>query len=467
MSVNEETSNAARAGWLRMVLRFARIWLILARHALGAAGEAIWGFVTRRRSVPAGQRGPRRVRRALDDLGVGFVKVGQLLASRADLLPERYRAELAHLRDDVRPFPTRAVIAELEAATGQPLAITFTSFSAEPLAAASISQVHTATLSDGRAVAIKVRRPGIVAVARADLSLLGLAAGTVARFSANARIFDPRGIVDEVGLMLRQEMDFVAEAENARAIREVFAEDPTVVVPEIVTSLSGPTVVVMDYIDGISLADIPALDAAGYSRPHLAASVIRANVAMILGPSRFHADLHPGNLLALPEGRIGLVDFGAAGNADDEATAAAVKAIMDAMAVGDPDGLTDGVLLMTLPSGPVDRDLLSKELDQVVLAPLTDSSLGGVQVGQLLRDLVGVMRRHGLRARPEVTALLRAVMTCESTARELAPELSFRKVVVPFLVNRAFGWPANVAEMPEPSQATPTAGMAPQGGPQS
>jgi ubiquinone biosynthesis protein len=443
-------SHAARAGRLRVLLRLAQICLIVARHALGAAADTARAFVSRRRSLPAGQIGPRRLRRALDDLGVGFVKVGQLLAARPDLLPDRYRDELARLRDDVGPFPTRAVIAEIEGTSGLPLAAIFTSFSIEPVAAASISQVHAATLCDGREVAVKVRRPGIVAVAQADLALLAVVAAIVARLSRNARILDPEGVVAEVATMLRQEMDFVAEAENARAIRGVFSSDPTVVVPEVVSSLCGPSVVVMDYVEGISLADTAALEAAGHSRTHLAASVVRANVAMILGPSRFHADLHPGNLLALPEGRLGLLDFGAAGRADDESTSTAVMAIMDAVAAGDPEALADGVLLMTVPSGPVDRSLLSKELDHVVLAPLVDSSLGALPVGQLLRDLVGIMRRHGLRARPEVIPLLRAVMTCESTARDLDPELSFRRVVVPFLVNRACGWPAYAAEMPEP-----------------
>jgi ubiquinone biosynthesis protein len=441
---------APRAGGFRMLVRLAVIFLIVARHAVGAAGDVIGAFVMRRRSQTRGTVGPRRLRRLLDDLGVGFVKVGQLMAARADLLPDRYRSELAHLRESARPVPAKALIAEIEDSAGLPVAEIFATFSVEPVAAASISQVHAGTLADGRRVAIKVRRPGIEAVARVDLALLAVVAAGIARLSRNARILDPAGFVAEVGLMLRQEMDFVAEAENARAIREVFAEDPTVVVPEVVASLSGPSVLVMDYIDGISFGDGPALEAAGYSRTHLAASVIRANVAMILGPSRFHADLHPGNLLALPEGRLGLLDFGAAGRADDEATNAAVKAVMDAVAAGDSDALAGGVLQMTVPAGPVDRTLLAKELDQMVLAPLSDSSLGALQVGQLLRDIVGVMRRHGLRARPEVTALLRAVMTCESTARELDPQLSFRRVVVPFLVTRAFGWPAYAAEMPEP-----------------
>lgn len=450
MTGDRDGAKALRAGRMKVLVRLVQIWLIIARHALGAATELLWAFVTRHARREPPRIGPRRLRRALDDLGVGFVKVGQLLAARADLLPERYRAELAHLREDARPVPTRAVIAEIEGRFG-PLDASFASLSHEPVAAASISQVHAGTLCDGRRVAVKVRRPGIVAVARADLSLLALAAAVVARLSRTARVLDPKGVVGEVARMLRQEMDFVAEAGNAIAIREVFASDPTVVVPEVVTSLCGPSVLVMDFVDGISLADVAALDAAGYSRAHLAASVIRANVAMVLGPSRFHADLHPGNLLALPEGRLGLLDFGAAGSADDETTNRAVMAVMDAVATGDPEGLAGGVLLMTVPSGPIDRTLLTKELDQVVLTPLEDSSLGAVQVGQLLQELVGVMRRHGLRARPEVTALLRAVMTCESTARELAPELSFRKVVVPFLVNRTFGWPAEVAPLPDPA----------------
>lgn len=447
--------DAGTTGWrrrLRLLIRLIQIGLILARHGAGWAWErATWLGGTRRAARPT--IGPRRMRRALEDLGVGFVKVGQLLAARADLLPDRYRAELGHLRDDVRPVPTDVLVADLEATWGRPVAAAVDDFSPTPVAAASVSQVHRATLAGGRVVAIKVRRPGIVAVASADLALLAGTARLAARLSRRARLLDPGGVAEEVALMLHQELDFAAEAANARAIREVFAGDPTVVVPEVVAELSGPGVVVMDFLDGAPLTDPAALEAAGYSRHHYAASVIRANVAMILGPSRFHADLHPGNLLALPEGRLGLLDFGAAGDATDERTAAAVSAIIEAMAGGDPEGLADGVLLMTHPAGdtePVDRALLAKELDQAVLRPLSDESLGALPMGQLLRDLVGVLQRHALRVRPEVTALLRAVMTCEATARELDPGISFRRVVVPFLVTRAFGWTALAAEMPEP-----------------
>ncbi|HLI55923.1 MAG TPA: AarF/UbiB family protein, partial [Actinomycetota bacterium] len=171
-----------------------------------------------------------------------------------------------------------------------------------------------------------------------------------------------------------------------------------------------------------------------------------ANLAMVLGPSVFHADLHPGNLLAVPEGKLGLLDFGATGDASSERLSAAVGAVMDAVFAGDPEALTDGVLLMATPVGDLDRPGLTKDLDASLLRPLSSESLGAVRAAQLLKDLVGLMRRHGLRVNPQMTALVRAVVTCESTARGLDPQLSFRKVVVPFLVTRAMGFPAYVVD---------------------
>ncbi|MGH2719310.1 MAG: ABC1 kinase family protein [Actinomycetota bacterium] len=415
--------------WVRALFRFLHIWFTVARHAAAAAGERIAG----RREVLA-----PRFRRALEDLGAGFIKVGQLLSTRADLLPDAYRAELVKLREAARPVPYRKIARQLQGAEGA-----VASFSREPVAAASVSQVHEAALQDGRRVAVKVLRPGIVALVQADVALLALAAWVTERLWRSTRLFDPSGTVAEVGALLRREVDFLAEAEHARAIREVFAGDPTVVVPEIVSAT--PTVIVMDFVEGVSLADPKALETAGYSRTRYAASVIRANLAMVLGTSVFHADLHPGNLLALP-GKLGLLDFGATGDASSEALSAAVNAVMDAVFAGDPEALTDGVLMMSTPAGDLDRTTLSKDLDVSLLRPLSSESLGAVQAAQLLRDLVGLLRRHGLRVNPEMTALLRAVVTCESTARELDPALFFRRVVVPFLVTRAMGLPAYVVD---------------------
>ena len=429
-------------GALRMLGRMAHIWLVLLRHGVAV----VWAGLARQGRTAW----PVRLRRCLEDLGVGFVKLGQLLSARADLLGEPYRRELVHLRDDVAPVPLAAVMAEVEASVGVPVATAFASFDPVPVAAASVSQVHRATLAGGRAVAVKVRRAGVVPRSRADIAWLVLTARVAERVSRRARLLGLVGMATELGTMIRQELDFVAERANAIAIAEVFADDPSVVVPSIVTELSGPSVIVMDFIEGVSLGDRAGLVAAGYSLPHYAASVIRANVAMVLGPSLFHADLHPGNLLALPEGRLALLDFGAAGSATSPTLTAAVRPIVDALATGDAGEFADGVLLMTSHDHPVDRALLAKELDQLVLAPLSDASLGALNVGQLLKDMVGVLRHHGLSVNPDITLLLRAVMTCESTAQELDPHVSFRRVVVPFLVDRAFGWPAPVAGFRDP-----------------
>jgi ubiquinone biosynthesis protein len=452
-------------GPLRLLLRLVHVWAIILGHLAGAAGEKVRSPTTRRgRAGPP--VGPRRLRRALEDLGVGFVKLGQLLAARAELLPDPYRSELSRLRDDVTPLPAGVARQEVERALGRPLASVFASFSPEPVAAASISQVHRATLAGGRPVAVKVRRPGVATTAQADIALLGLAAGLVDRLSRRARLVDPAGIVAEVGAMLAEELDFVAEAEHATAIGQAFTADPTVVVPEILPELSGREIIVMDYLEGISLGDPEALEAAGYSRNHYAASVIRANVALVLGESLFHADLHPGNLLALPGGRLGLLDFGATGDATSETTSRAVNAIVDAIASGDAGALAAGVLMVTTASGPLDEAQLARDLDRALLQPLSGESLGGIQTGRLLRDLVGVMHRHRLRVNADVTALVRAVMTCEATARELDPGISFRRVVVPFLVSRAFGLPAPVAAPPEPEATStePEAPVPPAGG---
>src|SRR5579883_43810 len=260
-------------GGLRALIRIVHVWLVIARHAAGAGWDATAGRLRRSASLPKGQILPRRLRRTLADLGAGFVKVGQLLSTRADLLPDSYRAELASLADRARPVPAARIVRTVEQAVG-PIEAAFASFAIDPVASASVSQVHEATLPDGRHVAVKVLRPGIAALVRADVALLALAAWLVERLWRSARLFDPSGTVAEVGLLLHQEVDLVAEAEHARAIRQLFADDPTVVVPEIVAALSGPALIVMDFIDGVSLADPTALEAAGYSPSLYAASVI-------------------------------------------------------------------------------------------------------------------------------------------------------------------------------------------------
>src|SRR5579883_3108888 len=246
-------------GGLRALIRIVHVWLVIARHAAGAGWDATAGRLRRSASLPKGQILPRRLRRTLADLGAGFVKVGQLLSTRADLLPDSYRAELASLADRARPVPAARIVRTVEQAVG-PIEAAFASFAIDPVASASVSQVHEATLPDGRHVAVKVLRPGIAALVRADVALLALAAWLVERLWRSARLFDPSGTV--------------AEVEHARAIRQLFADDPTVVVPEIVAALSGPALIVMDFIDGVSLADPTALEAAGYSPSLYAASVI-------------------------------------------------------------------------------------------------------------------------------------------------------------------------------------------------
>jgi ubiquinone biosynthesis protein len=234
--------------------------------------------------------------------------------------------------------------------------------------------------------------------------------------------------------MVRQELDFTAEAVTAGEIGGLFETDPTIRVLAIVESLSRPTVVVMEFIDGAPLGDTAALDAAGVDRSRLATTVIQANLTMVLGSTRIHADPHPGNFLAFPEGRLAISDFGATGTADP-LTPAELLELVAALAGGDPDGLSSGVLGITTATRPVDHDLLNGQL-HALLGPLTAAPLHSLRLGRLLEDVLSILRAHGLRVNATLAPLLKAVIETESTAQELDPEIRLANALIPFQMTR-------------------------------
>jgi ubiquinone biosynthesis protein len=190
----------------------------------------------------------------------------------------------------------------------------------------------------------------------------------------------------------------------------------------------------MDLLDGVSLSQPAALDAAGIDRRQLAGTVIAANLTMILSSGPFHADPHPGNFLALPGGRIGLVDFGATGTADP-ATRATLAGLLSALAAGDAHRLAEGIVAITTPAGPVDLDRLTAEVRDL-LVPLTASALQTLPLGRVLRQLLGLLRRHHLHVSPQLAPLIKAIIECESTAQELHPQARLTDVLTPFLTGQ-------------------------------
>jgi ubiquinone biosynthesis protein len=402
---------------------------ILVRHGLSVAGYALRDRV-RHTAARRGDVGAVELRSALEELGPTFVKLGQVLSSRADLLPDGYRRELACLRDHLVPVPATVVVAEVEAALGVPRREVFTSFSHEPLATASIGQVHRAMLLDGRRVAVKVRRPGIADSIEADLEFLHRVASIVVRSSARARHYDLVDLVEHFADMLRAELDYRVEARNGTRIHQAFRHDPQVTTPSVVPELCRESVLVMDLIEGIPLSDQRALDEGFVDRHALATTVLDANLRMILGHDQFHADPHPGNLFALPGNRLGIVDFGEVGTSEPATRAALIKLLVS-LAAGDDRGLADSVLSICNATRPIDRNALGADLLRL-LAPLSAGKLRTVRLGSLLNSLLSVLRKHGLFASADLALLLKAIVACESTVIELEPDYRLTEMLAPF-----------------------------------
>ncbi|HET6982454.1 MAG TPA: AarF/UbiB family protein, partial [Myxococcaceae bacterium] len=297
--------------------RLRQIATIAARHGfadlLDRAG--VFRLIGRREPVePApdtrAASTARRFRRMLEDLGPTFVKLGQVLSTRADLLPSEFILELRLLQDSVAPIPLDAVRAQIEAGLGRSPEDAFASIEREPLAAASIAQVHRATTRGGEPVVVKVQRPGIQTQIGSDLQVLRSLARLLEAVVEETGIYSPVGIVEEFDRAIREELDFVHEAENVRAFQETHRERKGVRIPRVHDELSSGTVLTLEYFGGVRLLEA---ELSAERRAELARVVLDTAFRQLFEDGLFHADPHPGNFLLLPDGDIGLVDFGLVG----------------------------------------------------------------------------------------------------------------------------------------------------------
>jgi ubiquinone biosynthesis protein len=349
------------------------------------------------------------------------VKLGQLLSTRTDLIPPTLQHELSLLRDHVSAIPTETVRAELRQSAGSSVSDVFATFDMAPVACASVGQVHSAVMVDGRQVAVKIRRPGIRSEIEVDITILA-AVTRLARHSRTIRRYEPTALLDEFSRLLRAETDFETEAGNIEAVRRTFIDDGAVSIPAVVWDLTSESILVMDWIEGISLTDADGLKESGVDRTVMARAIIHAYAKMIVRSDRFHADPHPGNLFAMPGGRLGMVDFGEVGTVTP-ATRTALTSLLLAVVSRDRDALADAVLSISRVCGPVDRTEFSQQL-AALLDPIVDSELQDIKLGRVLRDLLHVLRGQGLMLPPDLAVLVKTVIECEATADELDPTLS-------------------------------------------
>jgi ubiquinone biosynthesis protein len=385
----------------------------MARHAISVG--------LGRRESSGGRFYAAQARLGLEELGPTFVKLGQLLSTRTDLIPPTLLHELSLLRDHVSTIPTEAVRAELGQSAGSSVLDLFATFDMTPVASASVGQVHRAVMVDGRQVAVKIRRPGIRSEIEVDITVLA-ALTRLARLSRTIRRYQPAALLDEFSRLLRAETDFATEADNIEVVRRTFIDDGAVAIPTVVRDLSSESILVMDWIEGISLTNADGLTEAGVDRTALAQAIIHAYAKMIVRSDRFHADPHPGNLFAMPGGRLGMVDFGEVGTVTP-ATRTALTSLLLAVVSRDRDALADAVLSMSRVCRPVDRTQFSRQL-AALLDPIVDAELQDIKLGRVLRDLLHVLREQGLMLPPDLAVLVKTVIECEATADELDPTLS-------------------------------------------
>ncbi len=384
------------------------------------------------RHAPRGahRSGPVHLRRALEDLGPTFMKLGQVLSTRPDLVPPDYETELARLQDRAPIVPIDEIVAAVEAALGRPVAEVFARFEPIPLAAASIGQVHAATLPDGPDVIVKVRRPGIIDQVKIDLDLLNRLAGVAAHRSALAARYDPAGLAREFGATLLDELDYLHEGRNAELIAARFESDAHVQVPKVFWDQTRVDVITEERIRGIKIDDLGALDASGIEREAVAHLFVDAYLSMVFVHGFFHADPHPGNVFVESTERIGFVDFGMVGSVAPH-TGRHLGTIIVALVATDAAGMADGLLRLGIACDDVDRAAFEEDL-ALLLRRYAGAPLEQLRIGPVLRDLMQVVRNHGLRLPSDLALLLKTVMMCEGVAAQLDPSFELVPMLVPY-----------------------------------
>jgi ubiquinone biosynthesis protein len=372
-----------------------------------------------------------RLREALESLGPVFVKFGQLLSVRRDLIPEDIADELAKLQDDVPPFPASEVATALDVAYGRPHGEVFATFDTKPIASASVAQVHFATLHDGREVAVKILRPGIAAVIAQDVELLYILAGLVERSLPDGKRLRPREVVRELEHTLAEELDLVHEAANASQLRRNFADARLLVVPEVHWDFCNRDVMVMQRVDGIPVNDLAALRAHGISIPKLARDGVEIFYTQVFRDGFFHADMHPGNILVARDGRYCGVDFGIMGtlsDADKNYLALNMRAFFERDYRKAAQAHVDAGWVP--PHTRVDQ---FESALRALCEPIFDRPLKEIYFGKLLVRLFEVGRRFGMEVQPQLTLLLKTMLQVEGLGRQLDPDLDLRAAAQPIL----------------------------------
>jgi ubiquinone biosynthesis protein len=389
---------------------------------------------------------PERLRLVFEELGPTFIKLGQLLSTRPDLIPADFLDELAKLQDDIPSFSLEEVRAIFKEELGRYPEEIFHYFDTEPLAAASIGQVHRARMDSGAEVVVKVQRPGIENVIAVDLEILAHIAELMEQYLEEVQGHQPMAIVHEFARSLSREIDFSIELANIQRFARQFEGNPAIHVPLVYPELSTDRVLVMEYVVGIKSSKIETLREQGYDLPLIAARGANLVMEQIFVHGFFHADPHPGNVFILPDNVVCFIDFGQMGRLSLKDREDFTDLVLDLVA-GNEQKIAAGVLKVTVQLGEVDRESLTRDLgnlmDMYLYRPLED-----LEAGKILQDLLDLVSRHKLSFKPSLYQMMKALSTVEGVGLMLDPKLELIKLAKPFMRKIRLGrmQPGRIAE---------------------
>ncbi len=419
----------------RNVKRWTEILSVLSKYGLADwLAQTNIEFVKDRLKAPDGEALARltreaRIRHTLAELGPTFIKLGQLLSTRPDVVGKELADELKQLQSSAPADPPEVVQKIVETELGEPLDELFAEFDTTPIASASIGQVHRARLKTGERVVVKVQHAGIESKVDEDLEVLGGLA-QLAEGISEFKPYRPMATVAEMGRTLRRELDFGREERNLHQFAALFHDDGTICIPKAYTELSTPRVLTMDMIDGIPVAETGLLVSAGIDRDEVARRGATLYMQMIFAHGYFHADPHPGNIVILPGNVIGLLDFGMVGRID-ERMREDIEDMLMAIVQHDVPLLVKIIKRIGQTPPQLDESLLNNDVADFV-GHYATQALDQFDVGGALTDMTQIMRRHRILLPAQVAMLIKALVTLEGTSQLLNPHFSLMEVMQPF-----------------------------------
>jgi ubiquinone biosynthesis protein len=418
----------------RRFKRYRQIINVMVRNGYGGLIESLrLRRVYRKTKPPSGAlMSPRakRLRLALEELGPTFIKMGQMLSTRADLVPHDIFHELQKLQDQVPPVAYDDLKEEIEFELKSPIKDIFSEFNETPLAAASIGQVHKATLKTGEMVVVKVQRPNIKKVVEGDLDILRTTAGLAEKHLSDIKMYNPVAFVDEFAKSIRNELDYTLEARNMERFAHNFADDNTVHIPKVYWEYTTGRIITMEFLEGIKVSHIDELEKLGYNVKSIAKKGAQAYLKQIFTHRFFHGDPHPGNIFVLPGEVVAFMDFGIVGRLSPS-MASRLNELLISIASKDTEKIADALLQISVVDEDSNMDDLKADISEFV-DKYYDISLGQLQISNVVHDLTDISSKYRIILDRQLSLLGRVLAEIEGLGKRLDPDFNIIPLIQPF-----------------------------------